>query len=102
MSEAIKQVSDTTFEQDVLQSETPVLVDLKPSGRFVATDFHRAGGVPGLDSEDGLLGMEMPREIGIAPQDISARAVNQEQRPPIALWLNRHQSGSLQGQALAQ
>ena len=27
MSEAIKQVSDTTFEQDVLQSETPVLVD---------------------------------------------------------------------------
>ena len=27
MSEAIKHVSDTTFEQDVLQSETPVLVD---------------------------------------------------------------------------
>jgi len=25
---------------------TPVLCDLKPSGRFVATDFHRAGGVP--------------------------------------------------------
>jgi dihydroxy-acid dehydratase len=24
---------------------TPVLCDLKPSGRFVATDFHRAGGV---------------------------------------------------------
>ncbi len=24
----------------------PVLCDLKPSGRFVATDFHRAGGVP--------------------------------------------------------
>jgi thioredoxin len=27
MSEAIKHVSDTTFEQDVLQSDTPVLVD---------------------------------------------------------------------------
>jgi dihydroxy-acid dehydratase len=25
---------------------TPVLCDLKPSGRFVAVDFHRAGGVP--------------------------------------------------------
>ncbi len=26
--------------------KVPVLCDLKPSGRFVATDFHRAGGVP--------------------------------------------------------
>src|SRR5581483_633344 len=25
---------------------TPVICDLKPSGRFVATEFHRAGGVP--------------------------------------------------------
>jgi dihydroxy-acid dehydratase len=25
---------------------TPVVCDLKPSGRFVAVDFHRAGGVP--------------------------------------------------------
>ena len=24
----------------------PVLCDLKPSGRYVAVDFHRAGGVP--------------------------------------------------------
>src|SRR5207302_10023641 len=24
----------------------PVLADLKPSGRFVATDLHRAGGIP--------------------------------------------------------
>jgi dihydroxy-acid dehydratase len=27
---------------------TPVLCDLKPSGRFVAVDFHRSGGVPQL------------------------------------------------------
>ena len=27
---------------------TPVLCDLKPSGRFVAVDFHRGGGVPQL------------------------------------------------------
>jgi dihydroxy-acid dehydratase len=31
---------------DRISSRTPLLVDLKPSGRFVATDFHRAGGVP--------------------------------------------------------
>ena len=29
-----------------IRRKVPVLCDLKPSGRFVATDFHRAGGVP--------------------------------------------------------
>jgi dihydroxy-acid dehydratase len=29
-----------------ISRRTPVLCDLKPSGRFVAVDFHRAGGVP--------------------------------------------------------
>jgi dihydroxy-acid dehydratase len=29
-----------------VRRKVPVLCDLKPSGRFVAVDFHRAGGVP--------------------------------------------------------
>jgi dihydroxy-acid dehydratase len=29
-----------------VRKKVPVLCDLKPSGRFVAVDFHRAGGVP--------------------------------------------------------
>jgi dihydroxy-acid dehydratase len=29
-----------------IRARVPVLCDLKPSGRFVVTDFHRAGGVP--------------------------------------------------------
>ena len=29
-----------------MRRRVPVLCDLKPSGRFVAVDFHRAGGVP--------------------------------------------------------
>jgi len=29
-----------------VRARVPVLCDLKPSGRFVATDLHRAGGVP--------------------------------------------------------
>ena len=29
-----------------IRKRVPVICDLKPSGRFVATDFHRAGGVP--------------------------------------------------------
>ena len=31
---------------DSIASRTPLLADLKPGGRFVATDLHRAGGVP--------------------------------------------------------
>jgi dihydroxy-acid dehydratase len=31
---------------ETLRSRVPVLCDLKPSGRFVATDLHAAGGIP--------------------------------------------------------
>jgi dihydroxy-acid dehydratase len=31
---------------DVISSRTPLLADLKPAGRYVATDVHRAGGIP--------------------------------------------------------
>jgi dihydroxy-acid dehydratase len=31
---------------EVIRARTPVLCDLKPSGRYVATDLHRAGGIP--------------------------------------------------------
>ena len=36
---------DLTIDDfDRISSQTPLLADLKPSGRFVATDFYRAGG----------------------------------------------------------
>ena len=41
-----------------IRRKVPVLCDLKPSGRYVATDFHRAGGVPQVMKmllEHGLL-----------------------------------------------
>jgi dihydroxy-acid dehydratase len=31
---------------ETIRAKVPVLCDLKPSGRFVATDLHQAGGVP--------------------------------------------------------
>jgi dihydroxy-acid dehydratase len=31
---------------ETIRARVPVLADLKPSGRFVATDLHQAGGVP--------------------------------------------------------
>ncbi|MHB1566725.1 MAG: dihydroxy-acid dehydratase [Acidiferrobacter sp.] len=36
----------TLDDFDVMSRRVPVLCDLKPSGRYVATDLHRAGGVP--------------------------------------------------------
>ena len=41
-----------------IRARVPVLCDLKPSGRFVATDLHQAGGVPAVMKlllEHGLL-----------------------------------------------
>jgi dihydroxy-acid dehydratase len=40
------QVPWTIDDFETIRKRVPVLCDLKPSGRFVATDFHRAGGVP--------------------------------------------------------
>ncbi len=40
------QVKWTIDDFERVRRRVPVLCDLKPSGRYVATDFHRAGGVP--------------------------------------------------------
>lgn len=36
----------TLDDFETIRGKVPVLCDLKPSGRFVTTDFHQAGGVP--------------------------------------------------------
>jgi dihydroxy-acid dehydratase len=36
----------TIDDFEAIRKRVPVLCDLKPSGRYVAVDFHRAGGVP--------------------------------------------------------
>jgi len=36
----------TIDDFELVRQKVPVLCDLKPSGRFVAVDFHQAGGVP--------------------------------------------------------
>ena len=40
------EVAWTIDDFERVRQRVPVLCDLKPSGRFVATDFHSAGGVP--------------------------------------------------------
>jgi dihydroxy-acid dehydratase len=39
-------VSLTLDNFEEIRARVPVLCDLKPSGRYVATDLHRAGGIP--------------------------------------------------------
>ena len=46
---AIARAAGVTLSLDdfeAVRARVPVLCDLKPSGRFVATDLHRAGGIP--------------------------------------------------------
>ncbi|MGH8461696.1 MAG: dihydroxy-acid dehydratase, partial [Stenotrophobium sp.] len=40
------QVPFTLDDVETIRQRTPVLCDLKPSGKYVAVDFHQAGGVP--------------------------------------------------------
>lgn len=40
------QVPFTIDDIETIRLRTPVLCDLKPSGKYVAVDFHKAGGVP--------------------------------------------------------
>jgi dihydroxy-acid dehydratase len=43
---AAAEVEWTIDDFERVRQRVPVICDLKPSGRFVATDFHAAGGVP--------------------------------------------------------
>lgn len=36
----------TLDDFEIIRAKVPVLCDLKPSGRYVATDLHQAGGIP--------------------------------------------------------
>jgi len=40
------QVPFTIDDVEAIRLKTPVFCDLKPSGKYVAVDFHKAGGVP--------------------------------------------------------
>lgn len=40
------QIPLTIDDFEEIRSRVPVLCDLKPSGRYVATDLHKAGGIP--------------------------------------------------------
>jgi dihydroxy-acid dehydratase len=66
---------------DRISAHTPLLVDLKPGGRFVANDLHRAGGIPLVARrllEAGLLNAEAMTVTG---RSIGAEAKEARETP---------------------
>ncbi len=71
------------FEE--IRQRVPVLCDLKPSGRYVATDLHRAGGIPQvmkmLLAHDRLHGDELTitgRTVANVLQDVPAEPASDQ------------------------
>ncbi len=60
------------FEE--ISSRTPLLADLKPGGRFVATDLYRAGGVPLILSRLAEAGILHGDEITVTGRTIGEEA----------------------------
>lgn len=62
---------------DLIANRTPVVVDIKPGGRFVATDLHNAGGVAVVVREllsEGLLDGDQKNVDGRTVTEIAAAA----------------------------
>jgi len=64
-----------------ISRQTPLLADLKPGGRFVATDLYRAGGVPLLLSRLAEAGILHPDEITVSGRTIGEEAAAAEEAP---------------------
>jgi dihydroxy-acid dehydratase len=71
---------------DRISARTPVLADLKPWGRYVATDLHRAGGIALLlrrlleaghidGSARTVTGRTLGEEVGSAPETAGQRVI---------------------------
>jgi dihydroxy-acid dehydratase len=68
-------------ELDAISARTPVIADLKPSGRFVATDLHRAGGVALLARELLAAGLLEPGARNCDGRTLAEIAAAAEEEP---------------------
>jgi dihydroxy-acid dehydratase len=64
-----------------ISQRTPLLADLKPGGRFVATDLYRAGGVPLLLSRLDELGLLHAGEMTVSGRTIGEEAAAASEAP---------------------
>jgi dihydroxy-acid dehydratase len=68
----------TIDEFDLIASRTPIVADIKPGGRFVATDLHAAGGVALVAREllkAGLVHGDAPNVDGRSLEQVAAAVV---------------------------
>ncbi|MEO5859905.1 MAG: dihydroxy-acid dehydratase [Pyrinomonadaceae bacterium] len=76
----------TIDDFETIRRRVPVLCDLKPSGKYVATDLHKAGGIPAVMQillENGLLHGDC---ITITGKSLAENLEEtQTPRPPISL-----------------
>jgi dihydroxy-acid dehydratase len=76
----------TIDDFDRIAWSTPLLADLKPGGRYVATDLYNAGGVPLVVkrlAEAGLLHSDAPTVTGHTIGEMAERARETEGQPVI-------------------
>src|SRR5258708_28382985 len=59
---------------DRISSRTPLLADLKPGGRFMATDMYKAGGIPLVAKRLKEAGLLHQNEITVTGKTIGAEA----------------------------
>jgi dihydroxy-acid dehydratase len=72
-------VALTIDDFDAISSRTPLLADLKPAGRFVATDVYRAGGIP-------LVAKKLLERPGLLHEDaitVTGRTIGEEARKTV-------------------
>ena len=64
-----------------ISRQTPLLADLKPGGRFVATDLYRAGGVPLILNRLAEAGLLHEDEITVSGRTIGEEAAAAREAP---------------------
>ena len=76
----------TIDDFDIISSRTPIIADLKPGGRYVAVDVHRAGGIPVIAQkllEAGLIDGSQQTPSGRTIAEEAAQAVETPGQPVI-------------------
>lgn len=74
-------VSLSIDDFDRISSRVPLLADLKPGGRFVATDLYRAGGIPLVAQRLGEAGLLHEQALTVTGRTIGEEAADARETP---------------------
>jgi dihydroxy-acid dehydratase len=72
----------TLDDFEIIRAKVPVLCDLKPSGRYVATNLHRAGGIPQVMKMLLVHGLIHGDALTITGQTIAEVLADVPEEPP--------------------